>query len=627
MPKKLRITTLTVLILMQYINLTDAAAKELAPQYQKYKQNLGTKPQQVLDDLLLITPPSEDNSLKAQHHLTLSLSYLSLTYPKKALDEANLALTFLPDNKTETDWLYYNIIVAKSQAMELSGQAEEALPLIQQAVKWATANNHQPLLIDALIGLGYIENTLRHAVNALDAFMQAYELAPKKNAIVTKGVVASSIALVYEYRREDELAIPYFQESVDYHRASKNLLDLSIALYGLGRAHKNIGKSELGANQLQESLDISRAIADQQGVAYALKELAPLQVEYDRIDLAESMLIEAAELFERSQNNYMLFDVYKSLTVLYLQKNDTLKAQLNLDQAKRFLNPERMPIQSISLEEIESKLLASQGQYQVAFEQLINTVSKKQKLQTQQSTQQLHELSTQFELKTQANANKLLSQENAVQKLELSKEQQQNQILVIAIIATAIVVLLLLLFALKSRKQKQLLFKAANIDSLTGLTNRAHCLQQLKNRHQHLIPGQNIYIAMLDLDHFKQINDHLGHDIGDQVLQDMGRIYQKHILPPHLVGRFGGEEFLLAFVEIEYKEALSHIESIRTEAKSINLKIGDNCPAIGFSVGVSTCQSGDLLKEKIKAADFAMYQAKNTGRNKTVKDQPLNTAK
>ncbi|TDR22735.1 GGDEF domain-containing protein [Marinicella litoralis] len=616
---KLQTLGFVLLLTIQVLNQASASTEDLAPQYQKFNKDLGTNPQQVLSDMALIAVPPENTHLKAQHHYTLSLAYLTLAYPQKSLTEANLALDNLAEN--QADWLYHSIMVVKTQAMELSGQAKEALPLIKQTVEWATENNNKELLIDALVGLGYIENTLREPVKALDAFMQAYELAPSKDAIVTKSAIASSIALVYEYRKENELAIPYFQEAVDYHRASKNLLELSIALYGLGRANKNIGKSELGTNQLQESLDISRAIADDQGVAYALKELAPLHFENDRIDLAESMLIEAAELFELSENNFMLFDVYKTLTELYLKKNDIINAQLNLDQAKRYLNQERMPMQSIGLEEIESKLLASQGQYQLAFNQLINTVGKKQKLQAQQSTRQLHELRTQFELEEQANANLLLSQENAVQKLNLTKEKQQNQILIIAIIATTVIVLLLLLLALKSRKQKQLLFQSANFDSLTRLANRSYIWQQLDQYHQQLKSQQTIYLAMLDLDHFKQINDQLGHDVGDQVLQAMGKICQQNIQPPNLVGRFGGEEFLLAFIDIEYSEIHTIIENIRQQAKRINIKNDLQCPTIGFSVGIATCKADDSLKEKIKVADLAMYEAKNTGRNKTVSSQ------
>lgn len=614
MPLKLR-TTLLILLLSQLFYTTPISAKDLAPQYEKFSSDIGVNPQSVLDRMLLIVTPPQNTLLNAQHHYTLSLTYLTLAYPQKSLIEANLALDSLSDIKA--DWLYHSIMVVKTQAMELSGQAKEALPLIQQTVQWAIENNDNELLVDALVGLGYIENTLRESIKALDAFMRAYELAPEKDATVTKSAIASSIALVYEYRKENELAIPYFQESVEYHRATKNLLELSIALYGLGRANKNIGKTELGNNQLQESLEISRAINDDQGVAYALKELAPLYIENGQTEQAESMLTEAAELFELSKNKYMLFDVHKTLTVLYMKQNSLLKAQLHLNQAKSYLNHDRMPMQSIALAEIEAKLLATQDNHQMAFEQLYKTVGEKQRLLSEQSTRQLHELRAQFEIEEQANANELLVQENAVQKLKLIKEQQQNQTLLIAISATTVILLLLLLLAIKSRKQKQQLFISANFDSLTGLANRPYILQQLNACHQQLKAQQSMHIAMLDLDHFKQINDQLGHDVGDQVLNAMGVICQEVVVAPHLVGRFGGEEFLFAFIDIPYDNVQVIIEKIRQQASNINQNINANCPAIGFSVGITSCKAEDSLKHKIIAADLAMYAAKNAGRNKT----------
>ncbi len=615
MPASLKLTALLCTLLTCMMNASCFAA-DLAPQYQKYNKDLGVNPQLVLDDLLLLSPPAENTLLRAQHHYTLSLTYLTLAYPKKSLDEANLAIENLAN--LDADWLYYSILVVKTQAMELSGQAKEALPLIKSAVQWATDNNDDELLIDALVGLGYIENTLRQSVKALDAFMQAYDLAPASDAIVTKSAIASSIALVYEYRKEDELAVPYFQESVDHHRKNKNLLELSIALYGLGRANKNLGKIELGTNQLQESLDISRAINDNQGVAYALKELAPLSIDNNEFEQAESMLNEAAKLFELSQNKFMLFDVYKTLTVLHLKNDAPLQAELSLDSAKRFLDPDRMTMQSITLDEIEAKLLAAQGQHELAYEQLSQTVDKKQQLQSAQSTEQLHQLRAQFELAEKAKTNQLLSQENAVQKLNLTKEKQHNQILIIVISAITVIVLLLLYMAAKSRKQKQLLFKSAHYDSLTGLANRSYILQQLEACQHQLGPKQSMYVAMLDLDHFKQINDQLGHDVGDQVLQAMGQICKQQITSPHLVGRFGGEEFLLAFIDIEFNEVENILETIRKQAESIHLKLDQGCPPIGFSVGVTACSSKETLKECIKAADLAMYQAKNSGRSRTV---------
>ncbi len=610
--------------LLYFFQPLSAQNQSLDPRFIKYDEQLSKNPRQVLNELLA-TPISESKpELVAQYYYMIGHAYLSLTYPQKSLAATNQALSQLTDKQPE--WLYYRILITQSQAMELNGQAREALPLAKQALNWAdsqnTILNNQSMVIDALIALGYIENTLGNSVAALNAFMRAYNMAPLTDAINTKSAIASSLALVYEFRREDKLAIPYFEEAVAYHRHTDNNLELSIALYGLGRANKNIGEIETGKNQLQESLKISRTIDDAQGVAYALKELAPLYMQTEQFDQAESMLHEAAELFGMSQNKFMLFDIHKTLSQLYLAKNDSNNAQLNIKMAKEYLNPKRMPIQAISIEELESQVNASQGLYQEAFVQLIKTVNKKQKLLSEQSTQQLHELRSQFELEAQAKENSLLAQENAEQKLQLINEEQQNQRLIWAVIATATLIVLLIGTQIHNRKQQNKLYRLANYDQLTGLPNRSYVLQKLQASHQKLKPNHSIFIVMLDLDHFKQINDRLGHDVGDQVLNQIGQLCRQHIVQPHIAGRFGGEEFLLAFFDSSVEEVTTIIETLRQHASNINNRIKtDNntaCPPISFSAGLSSCQSNKAISDCIKNADLAMYQAKNAGRNQMV---------
>ncbi len=613
------ITQLITCFILGVALCCNTAAQDMSPKYQVLNDRISTDPQGVLDELLQTQVNAEDPLDAAQHHLTLSHIYLNLVYPQKSLEHSNQALAFLQEQQPA--WLYHRILLTQSQALELTGQAAAGKPLIEQAVSWAEQNEDQAMLIDALIGLGYIENTLTNSVAALDAFMRAYDMAPAAGAVITKSAIAGSIALVYEYRKEFALAIPYFQQAVDYHRSTDNQLELSIALYGLGRANKNVGKTQLGNQQLQESLDISRTINDEQGVAYALKELAPMHIDAGQLDTAEAMLQEAIQLFSRSENQFMLFDSHKTLGQLFLSKSDPEQAQHHIEQAKIYLDEKTMPIQAISLAETESQILAAQQQYQDAFEQLIGTIGKKQRLLTEQSTRQLHELRTQYEVEQQSQANLLLAQENAEQKLDLIQQQQHNRLLWLGMIAAILIAALLFLLVYRSRKQKQALFQLANFDSLTGLPNRARIMQLIEDQHQQLKADQHLHIGMLDLDHFKQINDQLGHDTGDRVLRAIGDICRQHIQAPHLAGRFGGEEFLLAFINLSSQQVQDIMDAIKVQAETLARLLQLSEHQVSFSAGVRQCDQTDPLKDSISFADQAMYAAKHTGRNRVVFSQ------
>lgn len=489
--------------------------------------------------------------------------------------------------------------MVKTQAMEISGQAMEALPLAKEIALWFEQQADLSTQLNALLGLGDIENTLGNSVAALNAFMQAYNMAPEIGAINTKGAIASSVALVYEYRHEFDLAIPFFPESVNYQRTSNYLLELSIALYGLGRANKNIGKIELGRSQLQESLDISRSIGGAQGVAYALKELAPLYIEANEYEPAEAMLNEAISLFSKSQNQHMLLDSHKTMSALQLQPNNLPAAKKHLELAKTYSNEKRMPIQANASDGAETRLLAAQGDFQAAYQLLAKTGRKKQQLLSAQSTQQLYQLRTQFELESKEKTNSLLAQENAEQKLQLLNEAQQNQKLMVATIATTSLLLLLIAVAINNENQQRKSHQLANYDQLTGLRNRTYIMNLLKSIHQKLKPNQSIHLVKLDLDNFKQINDQLGHDVGDQVLKQLGELCQRLISEPNLAGRFGGEEFLLVFIGGAVDEVTQVVDALRHQAAGINhsIKTGNEltCPPISFSAGLSNCKTSPSM--------------------------------
>ncbi len=509
------------LLLFSPISTAQSINQVLSPEYEHLYTLISDNPQHVVDELLANPPDKSQNELAAQYHYTLSEAYLSLVYPQQALEAANEALQLIPDKQPAA--LYHLLLITKAQILDLKNQSRQGLPLVKQALQWAESNHNESIIINALVAQGYLEITMGNYMTALNVLLRAYHMAPHNGSLNNKSAIAGSVALVYEYRREDQLAIPYFQEAVNYQRKNNNQVELSIALYGLGRANKNTGNLETGQKQLEESLTISRAIGDDQGVAYALKELAPLYIQSEDFEQASIMLSEAVRLFSKSQNEFMLLDIHSSLTQLYLKMGDKPKSLRHIKLANKYLDPDSMPIQAISLAELESEVKAQQGFYQQAYAQLKGTINKKQKLMSKRSAQKLHELRVKFESEAQAKENSILAKENAEQKLMLIKEEQQNQRLMMGVFATVSLVVLLILAVINNKKQQTKLYHLANFDQLTGLPNRSHIMTLLRQIHARLQPNQSIHLVMLDLDDFKQINDRFGHDAGDQVLIQLGK--------------------------------------------------------------------------------------------------------
>src|SRR6185436_17739285 len=165
---------------------------------------------------------------------------------------------------------------------------------------------------------------------------------------------------------------------------------------------------------------------------------------------------------------------------------------------------------------------------------------------------------------------------------------------------------------------RESLREQATHDSLTGLWNRAAVFEILANelarqkRH-----GGSIAIAMIDLDHFKRINDDYGHQIGDQTLRAVAEAMTRCTRRYDAVGRFGGEEFLIILPGCDKMNALSHAERVRAAISNLTVKVPGRFLTVTASVGVATVLAGSDIDSclLIRAADTALYRAKNNGRN------------
>lgn len=159
--------------------------------------------------------------------------------------------------------------------------------------------------------------------------------------------------------------------------------------------------------------------------------------------------------------------------------------------------------------------------------------------------------------------------------------------------------------------------RAAQTDALTGISNRAHILMQLDQRLEQLrTVGQPCGVVMLDLDHFKSVNDTYGHHAGDLVLTHFTRLVAGTLRREDGFGRLGGEEFMLLFPNIEAK-ALTQIVGRVLEMVRASAPLPE-VPDFVYtcSAGLAMLQPGLDAKENIRSADRAVYAAKINGRNR-----------
>lgn len=164
-------------------------------------------------------------------------------------------------------------------------------------------------------------------------------------------------------------------------------------------------------------------------------------------------------------------------------------------------------------------------------------------------------------------------------------------------------------------KNKELA-KLAITDKLTNLYNRRKLDELLQNELNRSDRFKHTFaLAILDIDHFKKVNDTFGHQTGDKVLVELSIILKAHIRTTDFVGRFGGEEFVIICPESQKEGVYNLMENIRLNIANYTFNDIGN---ITMSFGIALSKENDTIESVLKRADVALYEAKNSGRNKVV---------
>ncbi len=169
----------------------------------------------------------------------------------------------------------------------------------------------------------------------------------------------------------------------------------------------------------------------------------------------------------------------------------------------------------------------------------------------------------------------------------------------------------------QQQRMSKMLEKIAFIDDLTGLFNRRKIMEIFEREYGRVKRYDNMLaVMMLDIDHFKHVNDKYGHDAGDCVLVEFAKRVKSQIRETDFVGRFGGEEFLVVMPETDLSGAHVVAERIKQMLDETEVSLGSSRIKVTSSMGISMVRSSDMAKEdSLKRADESLYMAKKAGRD------------
>jgi diguanylate cyclase (GGDEF)-like protein len=282
---------------------------------------------------------------------------------------------------------------------------------------------------------------------------------------------------------------------------------------------------------------------------------------------------------------------------------------------KTFLEAEALGDLSLTYAEL-ARVQSELGDWRTAYETQGLYKAASDKLLANQLDQRFATLKVEFDTASKEKENALLMRENAANEKSLEQASRARRLQAVAIALTVLLAAMLATLAVYQRRTTQRMRTLAMTDELTGVPNRRDVLRRLE---EVLVREGEPSCSMLiiDIDHFKSINDHHGHPIGDEVLKFIARELRSAVREPAFFGRLGGEEFLIVLPDTTLEGACPAAERFREQIMSVDTsKWFPARRRVTASIGVTVsrpgkCTSSDMLMR----ADGALYAAKRSGRN------------
>lgn len=453
--------------------------------------------------------------------------------------------------------------------------------------------------------------------DALKTYQLAYERLVNTTDVHTLAMIYSGLGNVNGDIDSIERAIEYYQKSLSILENTDRDFDISVVLYNLGNVYYKDQQFEPALKYLEQALQVSIKINDEIGVNWAVKRKADISIIQQKWPEAITMYESVVPTFVETENTQLLIEVYLGLARAYasLQQADT--ALIYTDKSKALLGENGRVFQNELLNKTLSLIYKTKGDYEKAleFEQKAYDLAVKRFTAERKNEVQKHRVALDTALKEKEN--KLLINTNELKTATIEKQEARNKVWILTF-ALALAFLVMTGMALRMQVKKRKYFtNIANMDELTGAANRRSILRYCEARFSEA--SSTITVGIIDLDHFKQINDTYGHKVGDEVLIAFAKACTDSLRQDDQFGRYGGEEWLICF---NNNDSTKHAEIFNRIKTAWNHAIKESTSIdheLSFSMGIATSSGKDTTVEAlINRADQNLYTAKENGRNQYV---------
>lgn len=548
----------------------------------------------VLAQLLLCEHHSERSRADAEHHAAAARAQL---------------------DRVGRLGLKARLLACEGEIQEAAGHSAAALSLFEQAAAAAELAGDDEYLAEALFRRGNLRSLRAEYANGLADLKRAHALYLKVGKAGYATTVQNAIAILYNRMGDPAQARHYFEIALKAQVAAGLRREQIVTVHNLGRTLENLGDWGAAEHAFNQCLALSRELRFARGQAYALRGLAG--VHNARGTPAEALaLLDQASALQRETPDTRLrgqIQLQRGLALHALQR--LAPAAASLRDALAVFEQAESPSEQLRAHDALSQVLADQADWRGAWEQSRAARDVGEQLLRRQLDDRFATLKVEYDSAAREQEVALLQREQASTAYALEQERLAGRLRSATVALGAVALTMLALLAWRQRHGKLAMRRLAMTDELTGLPNRRDVLGRLDAG---LRRNRACALLIVDLDHFKRINDSCGHPGGDEVLRRAAAVLRRTAPPTASLGRLGGEEFVVLLPTAAPAEALELAEAVRAGIEGMDL-VGTGLDGrVTTSVGVSLSAPGDDLSELLRRADHALYAAKAAGRNRVM---------
>jgi diguanylate cyclase (GGDEF)-like protein len=510
------------------------------------------------------------------------------------------------------------LIACRAGALMAEGKAVDAEQEYGTAAALAQQIHDVPLQAETLGNIGYLQYNRGAMADALANLQNAYRLSAQLGDEKGRLDALSMIANVYAdaHVAQYDRAIEYYRQLLSEYEKHGQPSDVADTLFNIASTFETKGDLRAAELHYRRALASFQKLGQAKDIAFTKRALASALMKQGRASDALPLLDEAVVFYEHAHDAENTASARQFRGMAYRRLGRLPEALAELEAARQFFEQEKN-VRFLEKNADETAILYAQlGDWRKAYDAAMRRAALAQRLTATRNDELSSRLRVAFDTEKKDQENRALARENSLRASALREAERSRklQIAVSALIALLAATMAILFWrqVVNTRRMRAM----AMTDELTRLPNRRHILAAAEIAFDAAKrDGRATAVIVLDIDRFKRINDTLGHAAGDAVLRSVARACRVALRPADLIGRIGGEEFLVVLHSATPPQAHEIAERLRAAVERLDLSSIAPGLRITISLGVHVATDYDS-SAAIAAADSMLYRAKENGRNR-----------